>query len=66
MNGPTVLCANRGDVVNVERGYQPPAARAFHAAVDDEQAGRLYILGGYNTEVTNHKHYYENNQGLSR
>lgn len=41
----------RGAVVDVERGYQPPVARAFHAAVADDQAGRLFVLGGYNDEV---------------
>lgn len=49
-----LLCfcsGNRGQVVDVERGYQPPAARSFHAAVADEEAGRLYVLGGYNAEV---------------
>ena len=45
------LFLRRGQVVNVERGYQPPAARSFHAAVADEEAGRLYILGGFNGEV---------------
>lgn len=38
-------------MVDVEKGYQPPSARSFHAAVADEQAGRLYVLGGYNGEV---------------
>lgn len=40
-----------GKVVDIERGYQPPAPRAHHVALTDERAGRLYVFGGYNHQV---------------
>lgn len=38
-------------MVDTVRGYLPPVARTFHAAVAEEENSRLYVLGGYNDEV---------------